>query len=301
MALLKFGKQIMGVSRSHQPLPLGFWRYLTLSKTTHRHRLLCASYTTSVNSDNTTTTNNESKPLISLKGFFYYSLRKLLSPPVPPVPTRVQVMMRNIMVKIKSCPGENPPVDEIRPLYHDLLRKFDDYGMVYVLMAFSRLEVLRWKPSPSIDGFQDLVANLPTNMIPLFEDMTIEVFKEEYHHILNRDIKVLAEPSSLCVVADLYHIGNRRLKVFVIGDHLVVVGKDRDDDPKVNTNDSLLNQAPKQMVKIPPFPYLHDKITASIVRGRLHVLFHHVDQSQVVNKPRIYMLNQRFTNSMFDD
>ncbi|XP_071725684.1 uncharacterized protein [Rutidosis leptorrhynchoides] len=290
MALLKFGKQIMGVSRSHQPLPLGFWRYLTLSKTTHRHRLLCASYTTSVNSDNTTT-NNESelptKHLLGYKGKFYsYLLRKFdyhPAPPNPAVPTRVQVMMRNIMVKIKSFPGENPPVHEIRPLYHELLCKLDKYGMVYVLMAFSRLEALRYKPSPSIDKFQDLVANLPTSMIPLFEDMTLDVLKAEYHHILNRDIKVLAEPSSLCVVADLYHIGKPHLKVFVIGDHLVVLGKDINDP-----NDYKFDPTPKQMVKIPPFPYFHDKITSSIIRGRLHVVFHHVDQSQVVNKPKIY-------------
>ncbi|XP_071701621.1 uncharacterized protein [Rutidosis leptorrhynchoides] len=191
-----------------------------------------------------------------------------------------------LVEKLKSCPEENALVNEIRRLYKDMLSNLSDDSIVKVLHELSRVGDSPPNP-PQTDHpvylFNDLVDHFPTYIIPSIQDITVDVVEAEYRHLLGRDMKVIVEPTMVRVVADVYDLKRFELGVFVVGDLAEVTGTGKDDRPAIR-----FDPIPKQIVKIPTFPFLHYKVTALISRGLLNIIFHLVDKSEVTNKPKIY-------------
>ncbi|XP_071691048.1 uncharacterized protein [Rutidosis leptorrhynchoides] len=195
---------------------------------------------------------------------------------------------------IKSCPQQNTHVDEISPLLKTLLSDIPHDNTVKLLEELARPATSPSSPPPVVKGgaskkIREFIDNLPTKIIPFFQDMTAEMFEARFQQVLDLDISCMSRPKTVCVTADVSPFRKDRIKVFVVGNLVMVTGTEKDDsDPY-----PVPSPTPQQMVTLPHFPYLHRKVTASIIRDKLRIIFPRLDDddSAVVNKPKVFQVN----------
>ncbi|XP_071690471.1 uncharacterized protein [Rutidosis leptorrhynchoides] len=295
MALLKYGRQMVtGLSRSQQNLRFG--RLLTTTSTHHSSSEFVNNY------------HDELKygrriiglPLYeypkaeSAGGFFTKLFRKKDSTlaPAPPLPVPGSAAdllgkIMNLTETIKSSTEVNTDVSEISLLLKEMLGRATHETTVKLLYELARPAASPSSPPPVvIDSLVKFVDNLPTKIVPLFQDMTVDMLEERYLHLLDLDISCCSHPQTVIVTADVSPLRNQSIKVFIARDFVVVTGTDKQPDPSYD-----LTPSPKQLVTLPCFRYHHHKVTARIIRGKFRIVFPRLDDSMMVNIPRVFEVN----------
>ncbi|XP_071742479.1 uncharacterized protein [Rutidosis leptorrhynchoides] len=233
MALLKYGRQMVtGLSRTQQHLRFG--RLLTTRSTHHSS----SEFVKSPDDDDIHDELKYGRRIIGLPfyeyprvGFFTRLFNKDSTPPLPAPGTAADLLgkIMDLAELIKSSPEEKTRVDQICHLLKEMLGRVTHETTVKLLYELARLAASPSSPPPAVidSKVKEFIDNLPTKIVPLFEDMTIDMLEDRYWRLLDKDISCSSRPQTVTINADVSHLRNQRIKVFVAGDMVMVTGSDK--------------------------------------------------------------------------